>query len=200
MFDFTTAESPLGRRSESFEEFWESLNKFKEGEGTSGEACVQSSGVEAPRAPPPPIPQASGKQAQRAKQFVKAVQAQAQEAKSKAKQAPKPKFKPTGVQSKKRRRVPNRDDSGDQSSPILTEGNEDNEDPPVKLKPTPTEKSQLKQKRKTPLKKTKKGDGATEETESVSAADKIADQPLEEEAPTPQDEDVSEKVCGSTGT
>ena len=41
----------------------------------------------------------------------------------------------------------------------------------------------------------------------MSAADKVAEQPLEEDAPasqvegpTPQDEDVSEKVCGSTGS
>ena len=81
MLDFTNAESPLGRQSESLEEFWESLNKFKEEEGTSGEACVQSSRVEGPRAPPTPIPQAPEKQPQLAKQFVKAVQPQAQEAK-----------------------------------------------------------------------------------------------------------------------
>ena len=65
----------------------------------------------------------------------------------------------------------------------------------------------MKQKRKKPLKKTQKGDGASKEIESLSAPDKIADQPLEEEAPTledegptPQEEDVSEKVCGSTGS
>ena len=41
----------------------------------------------------------------------------------------------------------------------------------------------------------------------MSAAHKIGDQPLEEEAPasqdegpTPQNNDVSEKVCGSTGS
>ena len=132
--DFTNAESLLGRQSESFEEFWESLNKFKEVEGTSGEACAQSSRVEAPRAPPAPIPQASGKQPQQAKQFVKAVQAEAQEAKPKAKQAPKPKFKPGGLQSKKRKKVPNPDDSGDKSSPIFTDGSEDSEDPPLTSK------------------------------------------------------------------
>ena len=38
MLGFTNAESPLGCRSESFEEFPESLNKFMEEEGTSGEA------------------------------------------------------------------------------------------------------------------------------------------------------------------
>ena len=72
MLNFTNAENPLGRQSESFEEFWESLNKFKEEEGTSGEAHVQRSRVEAPRSPPTPIHQASGKQLQRAKHFVKA--------------------------------------------------------------------------------------------------------------------------------
>ena len=81
MFIFTHAESPLGCQSESFEEFWESLSMFKEEEGTSGEACLQRSRVEAPHAPPPPIIQASRKQPQRAKPFVKAFQAQAQEAK-----------------------------------------------------------------------------------------------------------------------
>ena len=145
--DFTTAESPLGRQSESFKEFWESLKRFKEEESTSGEACVQSSRVEAPRAPtPPPIPQASGKQPQRARQFVKAVQAQAQEAKPKAKQASKPRFKPSGVQNKKRKKVTNPDDSGDESSPILTDGSEDSEDSSLQLKPPPTEKSKVKKK------------------------------------------------------
>ena len=146
MLDFTNAESPLGRQSELFEELWESLNKFKEDEGTFGEVCVQSSRVEAPRAPPPPNPQALGKQPQRAKQFVKAVEAQAQEAKPKAKQAPKPKFKPSGVQSKKQKKVLNLDDSGDESSPILTDRSGDSEDPPHPLKPPPTEKSKVKQK------------------------------------------------------
>ena len=59
MLDFTNAESPSGRQSESFEEFWKSLNKFKEEIGTCCAACVQSSRVEAPRAPPLPISQAS---------------------------------------------------------------------------------------------------------------------------------------------
>ena len=44
-------------------------------------------------------------------------------------------------------------------------------------------KSKVKQKSKKPLKKTKKGDGAPKGTESVSAADKIADSALEEGAP-----------------
>ena len=72
MLDPNNAESPLGHQSESFEEFWESLNKFKEEESTSGEASVQGSRVGAPHASPPPIPQASGKQPQRAKRFLKA--------------------------------------------------------------------------------------------------------------------------------
>ena len=160
MLDFTNAESPLGRQSESFEEFRESLNKFKEEEGTSSEACMQGSWVEAPLAPPPPIPQASGRQPQRAKQFVNAVQAQAQEAKHKAKQAPKPKFKPSGLQSKKRKKVPSPDDSGDKSSPIFTDASEDSDDSPHPSKPPPTETLKVKQKSKEPLKKTKKADGA----------------------------------------
>ena len=147
MFDFTNAESPLGRQSEAFEDFSESLNKFKEEEGTSSEACVQSSRVEAPRAPPPPMSQAP----QRAKQFVKAVQAQAVEAKPKGKQAPKPKSKPGGVQSKQRRKVPNPDDGGDEASPILTDGSEDSENSPLPLQPPPTEKSKVKQNSKKPL-------------------------------------------------
>ena len=196
-----TPRVPLAAKRKSFEDFWESLNQFKEEEGSSGEVCVQRSGVEAPRAPPPPpIPKALGKEPQRAKQFVKAGQAEAQEAKPKAKQASTPQFQPSGVQSKKRKKVPSPDDSGDESSPILTDESEDSEDPP--LKPPPTEKSKVKQKSKKPLKKTKEGDGAPKETESVSAAEKVADQPLEEEAPapqdkgpTPQDEEVSQKVC-----
>ena len=201
MVDCINAESPMGRQSESLEEFWESLNKFKEEEDTSGEACVQGSRVEAPRAPPQPIPQASGKQPQR----TKAVQAQAQEAKRKAKQVPKPRFKPSGVQSKKRKKLLNPDDIGDESSPSLIDGSEDSEDPPLPLNPPPTEKSKVKQNSNKPFKKTKKRDDAPKEMECVSAADKIADQPLEEEAPapqdvgpTPQDKDVLEKVCGST--
>ena len=118
MLDLTNVESPLDYQSKSFEYCWHRLNKFKEEEGSSDEACVQIFRVEAPRAPPPPICQASGKRPQRAKQFVKAVQAQAQQAKPKAKQAPKPKFKPSGFRSKKRKKVPNPDDSGDESSPI----------------------------------------------------------------------------------
>ena len=75
---------------------------------------------------------------------------QAQEAKPKANQAPKPKFKPSGVQSKKRKKVPSPDDDGNESSPILTDGSEDSEDSPVPLKPPPTEKSKVKQKGKKP--------------------------------------------------
>ena len=152
MLDFTSAESPLGRHNESFEEFWESLNKHKVEEGTSCEACIEGL-----RAPPPPIPQSVGKQPQRAKQFVKAVQAQVQDAKPKAKQAPKPKLKRSGVQSKKRKKVPNPDDSGDESSPNLIEGSDDSEDAPLPLKPPQTEKSKVKPKHKKPWKKTKKG-------------------------------------------
>ena len=168
---------------------------------------MQRSRAEAPCAPLPPILQASGKQPQWAKQFLKAVQAQAQEVKPKAKQAPKPKFKPSGAESKKRKKVLVPDDSGDESSPIPCGGSEDGEDSLHPGKPSPTKKSKVKQKRKKPLRKTKKGHGVPRETKSVSAADKIAGQLLEEEAPatqderpTPQDKDVSEKVCVSTGS
>ena len=113
MLQLTSAESPFGRQSELLKEFWESLNKFKKEEGTSGEACVQNSRVE----PPPPIPQGSGKKPQREKQLVKAVEAQAQEAKPKATQAPKPEFKPSGVESMKRKEVSSPNDSGDEPSP-----------------------------------------------------------------------------------
>ena len=65
----------------------------------------------------------------------------------------------------------------------------------------------MKQKSKKPLEKTKKGDGAPMETQSVSTAKRVAEESLEEKAPaqqdegpTAQDEDVSEKVCGSTGS
>ena len=207
MLHFTNAKSPLGRQSASLEEFWETLNKFKEEEGTSGEACVQSSRVEAPCAPPAPMPQASGKQHQQTKQFRKAVQAQAQQAKPKAKQAPKPEFKLSGVQSKKLKKVPNPDDSCDESSPILTDGSEDNEDSPLRLKRPPTERSKVKQKNKKLLTKTQGGMLHRRRRNPCAPRTKLQNNRLRRRSPhlktkdpSPQDKDVSEKVCGSTGS